>query len=374
MPSLFVAVFFALGLNTLAQTVVTLAGGSTTGTTSGSTNGVGTAALFNWPFGVAVDPSGNVVVADLNNHKIRIIYPDSLVITLAGGSSSGTSLGSNDGVGTAALFHQPIGVAVDTSGNVIVADALNNKIRLIYSNRTVITLVGGGSTGTISGSINGVGTSALYFNPTGVAVDASGAVYVADFKNHKIRLIYPDRTVITIAGGSAAGTTSGFNNGVGSSALFSEPRSIAVDTLGAVYVADQLNNKIRQIFPNRTVITLAGGAASGTTSGSTNGDGTAALFSWPYGVAVATSASAAPSSHAAMPAAPSAAAACAAVRPAESTAAMSAPARTSSFTRVNDFARTAAWRGVSPLSASFTSPGARFSSSAAPGSLPACSR
>jgi streptogramin lyase len=290
MSSKLISVFMFLALmRALAQTVITLAGGNTTGTTGGSTNGVGTAALFRFPYGVAVDNLGNVIVADRANHKVRLIYPNFTVITLAGGSTIGTTAGNINGVGTAALFNNPYGVAVDTLGNVIVTDINNNKIRLIYPNRTVITLAGGGTSGTISGSNNGVGSAALFSGPHGVAVDTSGNVIVADLNNNKIRLIYPNRTVITLAGGSTTGTTQGSTNGVGTAALFSQPRGVAVDSSGNAIVADTNNNKIRLIYPNLTVITLAGGSTTGTTSGSTNGVGMAALFASPFGVAVDTS-------------------------------------------------------------------------------------
>jgi hypothetical protein len=266
------------------RTVITLAGGSTTGTTSGSANGVGAAALFNFPPSVAVDASGNMIVGDRANNKIRLIYPNLAVITLAGGSMTGTAGGSANGIGTAALFLDPTGVAVGNSGNVIVADTTNNKIRLIFPNRTVITLAGGAT----SGSINGVGMAALFFGPRSVVVDASGNVIVGDRSNNKIRLIFPNLTVITLAGGSMTGTLAGSTNGVGSAALFNMPFGVAVDASGNVIVADTLNHKIRLIYPNRTVITLAGGS-SGTTSGSSDGVGTAALFNQPKGVAVNTS-------------------------------------------------------------------------------------
>jgi hypothetical protein len=132
-----------------------------------------------------------VIVADNNNHKIRLIYPNRTVITLAGGSTTGTASGSTNGVGTAALFNYPTAVSVDSSGNVIVADEQNHKIRLIYPNHTVITFAGGSTAGSTTGSINGVGTAALFRFPFGVAVDTSGNVIMADTYNHNIRLIYP---------------------------------------------------------------------------------------------------------------------------------------------------------------------------------------
>ena len=284
-----VAVFCALLLRAHAQTVITLAGGDLLGTLLGSINGVGTAALFNRPFGVAVDTSGNVIVADINNHKIRLIYPNRSVITLVGGNSSGTTSGSINGVGSAALFNSPRGVAVDTSGNVIVADTSNHKIRLIYPNLTVITLAGGSSSGTTLGFTDGAGTAALFEWPVDVAVDTSGNVIVADTSNHKIRLIYPNCSVITLAGGNTTGITAGNINGVGTAALFNKPYGVVVDTSGYVIVTDTSHHKIRLIYPNRSVITLAGGNSSGTASGSINGVGSAALFNNPYGVAVDTS-------------------------------------------------------------------------------------
>ena len=281
--------FFPVLLRALAQTVITAAGGDTTGVTSGNINGVGTSALFTAPRGVSMDTSGNVIVTDSSNNKIRLIYPNRTVITLAGGSTTGIAAGSTNGVGTASLLNQPRGVAVDASGNVIVADFSNHKIRLIYPNRTVITLAGGGSLGITSGYNDGVGTAAHFFSPSGIAVDTSGNVLVADYDNHKIRLIYPNRTVITLVGGSSSGITSGSTNGVGTSGLFKLPSGINVDTSGNAIVADTYNHKIRLIYPNRTVITLAGGSTTGIAAGSTNGVGTAALFNTPVGVAVDTS-------------------------------------------------------------------------------------
>ena len=267
-----------------STTVITLAGGSTLGNLGGSINGIGTAALFFNPYGVSADAFGNVYVADYSNHKIRLIYPNQTVITFAGGSTTGTASGSINGIGTAALFANPSGVSVDAYGNVYVADYSNHKIRLVYPNQTVITLAGGSTTGTVSGSINGIGTAAFFYNPRGVSADAFGNVYVADTNNHQIRLIYPNQTVITLAGGSTTGFTNGSINGIGTAALFNTPSGVSADAFGNVYVADRSNNKIRLIYPNQTVITLAGGSTTGTTMGFLNNVGTAALFHFPYGV------------------------------------------------------------------------------------------
>ena len=196
-----------------------------------------------------MDSSGNVIVADFNNDVIRLIYPNRAVITLAGGSSSGTTGGFTNGIGTAALFSGPHGVAMDTSGNVIVAEYGNHKIRLIYPNLTVITLAGGNSSGTALGFNNGVGTAALFNWPRYVVVDTSGNVIVADYGNNLVRLIYPNRTVITLAGGDTSGTTAGSINGVSTAALFNQPMGLAVDESGNVIVADIGNEKIRLIYP-----------------------------------------------------------------------------------------------------------------------------
>jgi hypothetical protein len=246
--------------------VATLAGS----TTAGSSDGNGTAASFNYPWGVAVDGSGNVYAADASNKMIRKITPSGVVTTLAGS----TTAGSSNGIGTAASFNLPTGVAVDGSGNVYVADASSNMIRKITAAGVVTTLAGS----TTPGSYNGTGTSASFYNPYGVAVDASGNVYVADALNNMIRKITSSGVVTTLAGS----TTSGSSNGTGTLASFKYPYSITVDDSGNVYVADYGNHMIRKITSSGVVTTVAGS----TTSGSSNGIGTAAKFYYPYGVTV----------------------------------------------------------------------------------------
>jgi streptogramin lyase len=254
---------------TPAGVVTTLAG---TAGSLGSADGTGSAARFYNPWGVAVDGSGNVYVADYGNHTIRKITPAGVVTTLAGTAGS---QGSADGTGSAARFSFPLGVAVDGSGNVYVAE--NNTIRKITPAGVVTTLAG---TAGSSGSADGTGSAARFYQPWGVAVDGSGNVYVADSRNHTIRKITPAGVVTTLAG--TAGS-SGSANGTGSAARFYYPYGVAVDSSGNVYVADTSNQTIRTITPAGVVTTLAGTAGA---YGSADGTGSAARFYYPAGVAV----------------------------------------------------------------------------------------
>ncbi len=222
---------------------------------SGSTDGAGSAARFNSPRSVAVDGSGDVYVADSGNHTIRKVTSAGVVSTLAG--SAGIS-GSTNGTGGAARFDYPSSVAVDGARNVYVAEANNNTIRKVTSSGVVTTLAGlAGS----SGSANGTGSSARFNFPFGVAVDRDGNVYVADYFNHTIRKV-TSAGVVTTQGGLAG--TSGSADGAGSAARFQYPRGMAVDGVGNIYVADAANSTIRKgLFATAPVLSSPTAMAAG---------------------------------------------------------------------------------------------------------------
>ena len=251
-----------------AGVVTTLAGSGT----AGFADGTGSIAQFNYPLGIAVDSSGTVYVGDYYNHRIRKITPAGAVTTLAGSTA-----GFADGTGSAAQFNYPFGVAVDSSGTVYVGDSGNQRIRKITPAGVVTTLAGSGT----AGFADGTGSAAQFYNPSGVAVDPSGTVYVADRYNQRIRKITPAGVVTTLAGSG----TAGFADGTSSAAQFNYPEGVAVGSSGTVYVGDSSNHRIRKITSSGVVTTLAGSGIADFADGT----GSSAQFSSPQGVAVDSS-------------------------------------------------------------------------------------
>lgn len=238
------------------------------GSTQGFADGIGTAALFNLPMFLDIDAAGNIYVADSGNHRIRKITPSGVVTTIAGSTS-----GFADGNVSTALFDYPEGIAVDATGIIYVADAVNQRIRKIGLDGVVTTLAGNGS----FGYVDGVGSSAQFKTPSGIAIDASGNVYVSEKQNHCIRKITSTGFVSTLAGNGM----SGFVNGTGSAARFSNPFGVTVDASGNVFVADANNNRIRKITDTGIVTTIAG-----SVQGYLDAVGTAAKFYYPIGVCI----------------------------------------------------------------------------------------
>jgi sugar lactone lactonase YvrE/Tfp pilus assembly protein PilE len=237
----------------------------------GFVDGSVAAAKFALPSGIAIDASGTVYVSDNVNNRIRKIS-GGVVTTLAGSGAASFA----DGTGTNAQFYRPYAIAVDTSGTLYVADSYNHRIRKITPAGVVTTLAGSG----VAGFADGTGNNAQFKYPSGIAVDTSGTVYVGDSSNNRIRKITPAGVVTTLAGSGVAG----FADGIGGSAMFNNPYGLAVDTAGNIYVADGQNQRIREISPNGVVTTLAGSGTAGTIDGS----GTTAQFYNPSGIAVDT--------------------------------------------------------------------------------------
>jgi sugar lactone lactonase YvrE len=226
----------------------------------GSTDGTGSAARFHSPTGITIDVAGNLYVADTDNNSIRKVTAAGVVTTLATG------------------FSHPSDVAADGSGNLFVADAGSNTIRKVVVSTGAVSVVAGqiGS----AGSTDATGASARFASPEGVAVDSSGNLYVADTNNQTIRKISPAGVVTTLAG--LAGR-SGSSDGAGTAARFQSPSDLVVDAAGNILVADMSNQTIRKITPAGLTGTVAGQAG---VSGSSDGTGNAARFLNPAGLAV----------------------------------------------------------------------------------------
>ena len=231
-----------------------------------------TAARFNNPYGIAVDTGENIYVADGLNNAIRKITPFGLVSTITGSNIGGAGGFDVDGALSVARFAYVWGLALDSKNNIYVTDYDNRKVRKIKPT-SVSTLAGNGTIG----STDGNGKQATFKAITGIALDQLDNVYVTDLYNNNIRKITPAGLVTTLAGKSG---TFGAVDGIGSVASFSGPRGIVVDTAGNVFVADQLNNKIRKITPAGVVTTFAGSGLNYNI----DGIGKSAAFNAPYGM------------------------------------------------------------------------------------------
>lgn len=240
---------------------------------SGTADGIGDAARFTSVEGIAIDADDNLYVADVTAGTIRRITPAAEVTTFAGHFTSPAT--STDGVGTAASFNEPRGIAVDAAGIIYISEGNGHVVRKISLDRMVSTLAGlAGASGTADGN----GSLARFTRPAGLAVDAAGTVYVADEGNHAIRKITPAGEVSTVAGVKG---TAGATDAKGVLAKFSGPMGIAVDESGVLFVTDTGNNTVRSISASGQVTTLGGLAGA---AGSADGSGAVARFRSPRGI------------------------------------------------------------------------------------------
>lgn len=245
----------------LTATVSTFAG-----STLGFNDGQGVSAQFNSPRGMTINAAGELFVVEESNHSIRKISPSGIVTTVAGGVG-----GFADGQGTNAKFLNPRGITIDNNGNLFVVDRGNNRIRKITNGGNVTTVAG-----SISGFLDGESSTAKFSQPTGIAIDALGNLYVVDRGNEKIRKISTTSVVSTIAGSVA-----GFANGQGINSQFSFPTGIVIDSQQNLFITDSNNFKIRKISASGLVSTFAG-----SNNGLLDGQGVVAQFKNPIGIAI----------------------------------------------------------------------------------------
>jgi RHS repeat-associated protein len=239
----------------------------------GRHDGTAGGAAFDHVSGIAIDGFGNMYIADQLNNQVRKVVMATQVVTTYAGDLGGAP-GFNNANGNSATFSNPVGVAVDAAGNVYVADYNNHAIRKIATNRDVTTIAGTGAAGNSDNLTNP--TLASFNHPMGVAVDAAGNIYVGDRGNNKIRLITTAGAVTTFAGSG----TAAFANGTGTAASFNAPDHMCFDPAGNLYVADEGNQMIRKITPTQQVSTFAGSGGAGLV------DGSFGAFNHPWGVAI----------------------------------------------------------------------------------------
>jgi sugar lactone lactonase YvrE len=236
------------------------------GSSEGFADGNALQAQFNTPSGIAIDPKGNIVIADTSNNRVRKLSKDGATVSTIAGTGVA---GFTDGPASAAQFDGPIGVAVDRRGNLFIADAYNDSIRKLTTDGVVTTVAGNGSPGYSDGQV-GV---AMFDTPCGIAVDRDGNLFIADTGNRAIRKINTKGEVSTIAGRS--------DGSQGREVTLNRPVGIAVTGDGFLFVTDDESGRIIRIAPDLEIKTYAGGLA-----GFANGAGALARFNGPSSVAV----------------------------------------------------------------------------------------
>jgi len=250
-------------------TITTIAGTGTAGFSGDG--GVATSAqLFNTK-GLAVDGAGNLFIAEYGNNRVRKVTPDGIIRTVAGNGTLGFS--GDGGPATSAQLNYPAGIAVDAAGNLFIADGSNHRIRKVAPDGTIATVAGNGNNGNpFFGGDGGPATSAQLFVPEDVAVDAEGNLFIADFGNSRIRKVTPGGIISTVAGGGI-----GLADGIpATSTQLNSPSGVALDATGNLFIAQPAGMGIRKVTPAGIITTVAGTGApgfSGATGVAVDADG-----------------------------------------------------------------------------------------------------
>lgn len=247
---------------TPAGVISTVAGTGTPGFSGDG--GSGLAAQLNYPLGVAVDAAGDIWIADTSNQRIRKLTASGIISTVAGNGTSG--FGGDGGAASSAELASPTGIALDSSGNILIADYGNNRIRMVNAAGVITTVAGNGVSGKLGDG--GLAINAELNQPAGVAADSAGNVFIADSGNQRVREVNSAGMIQNIAGTGTAGF--GGDGGPATAALLSSPQAVAVDAAGALLIADSNNNRVRKVraipagTPAITSITPTSGARGST--------------------------------------------------------------------------------------------------------------
>ncbi|HXP87260.1 MAG TPA: IPT/TIG domain-containing protein [Bryobacteraceae bacterium] len=282
----FISFVLAASVQALCQvpsfTISTIAGSGTSGYSGDG--GPATAASLNNPRGIVSDPAGNVYFCDFSNNRVRKIATDGTITTVAGTGVAGYN--GDNMPGTSARLNQPYRLALDPAGNLYIADPGNNRIRKLAPNGIITTVAGNGNAN-YSGD-GGPATSAALNYAEDAVLDVSGNIYIADSANNVVRKVAINGTITTVAGnGVGAGTQVGAYSGDGgpaTKASLSNPVSLAVDPSGNIFISDQANNVVRKVDTSGIITTFAGTGAFGFTGD--GGPAVRAQFGFPAGVAL----------------------------------------------------------------------------------------
>jgi trimeric autotransporter adhesin len=238
-------------------------------------------AQLNAPQGIALEGAGNLYIADTNNNRIRKVTPAGIISTVAGNGSAAYT--GDGGAATEASLNNPMGIAVDSSGNLYIADRGNNRIRKVTSDGIIQTVAGNASYGW-SGD-GGLATESSLYDPRGVALDAAGNFYIADFYNSRIRKVTAAGIISTVAGNGLTGYTG--DGGQAISAQIGNPWSVALDAAGNLYLSDNTNSQVRAIASDGVISTVTGTGTGGFSGDA--GPATVAKLGKPRGIAIDSS-------------------------------------------------------------------------------------
>jgi hypothetical protein len=266
----------------LPNNIITTVAGNGIATYAGD-GGLATKASLNQPQGVAFNAAGNLFIADNNNDRVRMVDMNGIITTVAGNGvgagSGGGSLSGDGGAATKAGLYRPNNLAFDMSGNMYIADIFNQRIRKVHTNGNISTVAGSFGPGFLGDG--GPAIVAAFYNPACVALDSTGNLFIADLFNSRIRKVDTNGIITTVAGGGGMNPGEG---GAATNAALSTPQGVALDAGGNYYIADTLNNRIRKVDTNGIITTVAG-KGSGTYGGD-GGSATNAYLSQPWGMTV----------------------------------------------------------------------------------------